>query len=67
MPYPEVVTFASDLHREAVRTGAARAEAFATTVWGEALLFMGDTEAAANHLGSAVEQHRRVGVLCGER
>ena len=66
VPYPEVVTFASDLHREAVRTGAARAEAFATTVWGEALLFMGDTEAAANHLGSAVEQHRRVGVLCGE-
>lgn len=66
VPYAELVTFASDLHREAVRTGAARAEAFATTVMGEALLLMGDTEAAASHLASAVGQHRRVGVLCGE-
>lgn len=66
VPYPEIVRFAHALQGEAARAGASRAEAFATTVLGEALLLMGDTAAAASHLRSAVGQHQRVGVLCGE-
>jgi len=66
VPYPDVVIFAQELLREATRVGATRAEAFATTVLGEAMLLMGDTEEAARHLRSAAEQHRRVGVHCGE-
>jgi ATP/maltotriose-dependent transcriptional regulator MalT len=66
VPYPDVIRFASDLQRQAAAAGAPRAEAFATTLLGEAHLLMGDTAAAALHLRSAVEQHRRVGVLCGE-
>ncbi|MDQ3979458.1 MAG: AAA family ATPase, partial [Actinomycetota bacterium] len=66
VPYPEVISFASELQRQAAAAGAPRAEAFATTLLGEAHLFMGETEAATRYLRSAVEQHRRVGVLCGE-
>ncbi len=66
VPYPEVVRFATDLREQAVAARSPRAEAFATTLLGEAHLLMGDTEAAAVHLRSAVGQHRRVGVLCGE-
>jgi ATP/maltotriose-dependent transcriptional regulator MalT len=66
VPYPDVIRFASDLQRQAAAVGAPRAEAFATTLLGEAHLLMGDCEAAAAHLRSAADQHRRVGVLCGE-
>ena len=66
VPYPEVIRFAGDLQRQAAAARAPRAEAFATTVLGEAHLLMGEVEAATRHLRSAVEQHRRVGVLCGE-
>ena len=64
--YPEVVEFATDLQRQAAAAAASRAEAFATTLLGEAHLLMGETDVAIAHLRSAVEQHRRVGVLCGE-
>jgi tetratricopeptide (TPR) repeat protein len=66
VPYPEVLRFAGDLKAQAATAGAPRAEAFATTLLGEAHLLMGDAETAARHLRSAAEQHRRVGVLCGE-
>ena len=66
VPYPEVIDFAKDLQQQAVAAGSPRAGAFATTLLGEAHLLMGETEAATGHLRSAVEQHRRVGVLCGE-
>lgn len=66
VPYPEVIEFAADLQRRAAAAGAPRAEAFAQTLLGEAHLLMGDTGTAVRHLRSAVEQHRRVGVLCGE-
>jgi tetratricopeptide (TPR) repeat protein len=66
VPYPDVINFARDLQRQATAAGAPRAEAFATTLLGEAHLLMGDTETAARHLRSAVERHRRMGALCGE-
>ena len=66
VPYPEVIGFADDLKRQAAAAGAPRAEAFATTLLGEAHLLMGETETAADQLRSAADQHRRVGVLCGE-
>lgn len=66
VPYPEVVSFAEDLQRKSVDVGSPRAEAVATTLLGEAHLLMGDTEEAVGHLRKAVEQHRRVGILCGE-
>ncbi|HVE45502.1 MAG TPA: AAA family ATPase [Acidimicrobiales bacterium] len=66
VPYPEVIEFALDLQRQAAAAGSPRADAFATTLLGEAHLLMGDTGAATAHLRSAVEQHRRVGILCGE-
>ncbi|HET9444313.1 MAG TPA: AAA family ATPase, partial [Acidimicrobiales bacterium] len=65
-PYPEVVAFASDLRRRAVDAGAPRAEAFATTLLGEAHLLMGATGPAMGYLRAAVAMHRDVGVLCGE-
>jgi DNA-binding SARP family transcriptional activator len=63
--YDEVTTFARDLQRLGAAAGAPRAEAFATTLLGEANLLIGDIEAATGLLRAAVEQHRRVGVLCG--
>lgn len=65
-PYPEIVAFASDLRARAASAGAARAEAFATTLLGEAHLLMGEVPSAIEHLQSATVQHRKVGVLCGE-
>ncbi|HEX2275455.1 MAG TPA: AAA family ATPase [Acidimicrobiales bacterium] len=66
VPYAEVIEFAHDLRRQAAAASAPRAEAFATTLLGEAHLLTGHTEEAAHHLRSAAEQHRRVGVLCGQ-
>ena len=66
VPYPEIIRFAEDLRREAVAASAPRAEAFATTLLGEAHLLMGDTATATPILRSAVDHHRRVGHLCGE-
>jgi ATP/maltotriose-dependent transcriptional regulator MalT len=66
VPYPEVIGFAQDLRRQAIALGAPRAEAFATTLLGEAHLLTGDTATAIPLLRDASEQHRRVGVLCGE-
>jgi tetratricopeptide (TPR) repeat protein len=66
VPYPDVIRFARDLQRQAAAARAPRAEAFATTLLGEAHLLMGDTAEAVVHLRSAAQQHRRVGVLCGE-
>lgn len=66
VPYPEVVGFAVDLRDRATASGSPRAEAFATTMLGEAHLLMGSTDEAVRQLRSAADQHRRVGVLCGE-
>ena len=66
VPYPDVIAFARDLQSQAVAAGAPRAEAFASTLLGEAHLLMGEAGTAADYLRSAADQHRRVGVLCGE-
>jgi tetratricopeptide (TPR) repeat protein len=66
VPYADVIQFASELRRDAADSAAPRAEAFATTLLGEAHLLMGDAETAAGYLRAAAEQHQRVGVLCGE-
>ena len=66
VPYPDVIRFASDLKRRAAAGGVLRAEAFATTLLGEAELLTGNTGEAASHLRSAAEMHKRTGVLCGE-
>lgn len=66
VPYPDVVSFAGDLRERGTRMGVAHAEAFATTLLGEAQLLMGDTEAARDILQEAARLHRRVGILCGE-
>ncbi|MFP5317583.1 MAG: ATP-binding protein [Acidimicrobiia bacterium] len=66
VPYPDVLSFASDLRDRAAASGALRAEAFATTMLGEAHLLMGRTDEAVRHLRSAADQHSRVGLLCGQ-
>src|SRR5262249_39246161 len=66
VPYPDIVAWAEDLRSRAAEAGVPGAEAFATTLMGEAHLLMGDTAKAVSILRSAGEQHRRVGMLCGE-
>lgn len=65
-PYEDVIAFATDLARRAGEAGAARTEAFAATLLGEAHLLRGDVPLATGHLRAAVARHRTVGVLCGE-
>lgn len=64
-PYEDVIAFATDLARRAGEAGAARTEAFAATLLGEAHLLRGDVPVATGHLHTAVARHRTVGVLCG--
>ncbi len=60
-PYDEVVALAHDLRRQAERTGARRAVAFAVTVAGEAALLAGHLDTARRDLTEAVELHRESG------
>jgi DNA-binding winged helix-turn-helix (wHTH) protein len=57
-PYAEVVALAHGLRRDAERTGARRAVAFAVTVAGEAAFLAGDLDTARRDLLEAVELHR---------
>lgn len=65
-PYPDVIAFATDLRERAVVGRCPRAEAFATTLLGEAHLLMGDPVTATEHLDAAVGLHRVVGLQCSE-
>jgi DNA-binding SARP family transcriptional activator/tetratricopeptide (TPR) repeat protein len=65
-PYDDVIAFATDLAERAVEAGAAKTEAFAATLLGEAHLLRGDLPLATEHLRAAVARHRTVGILCGE-
>ena len=65
-PEDRLAAFAEDLHRQAVRAGARRGEAFAATVIGEAHLLAGRPDLACTHLREAVAVSRRVGAVSGE-
>ena len=65
-PADRLAAFAEDLHRQAVRAGARRGEAFAATVIGEAHLLAGRPDLACTHLREAVAVSRRVGAVSGE-
>jgi ATP/maltotriose-dependent transcriptional regulator MalT len=65
-PYVEVIDLALDLKRTAVQAGAARAEAFATTLAGEAALLSGQLDRAETLLQDAVDLHREIGATSGE-
>jgi DNA-binding SARP family transcriptional activator/tetratricopeptide (TPR) repeat protein len=65
-PYDEVIDLAVALGRTAARSGAARAEAFAAALAGEAALLAGTLDVAAEHLQHAVDLHREIGAPAGE-
>src|SRR5205823_6449207 len=66
LPYPEVLALAERIAGEAARVGAARGEAFATTLAGEALLLSGDLRGAAERLRAGARLHRALGASGGE-
>lgn len=65
-PYRDVIAFADALAAEAKRLGAARGEAFATTLRGEAKLLSGDLDAAEPDLLAGGRMHRAIGGATGE-
>lgn len=65
-PYTEVQALALSLRETARRTGVLRAEAFATTLLGEAALLAGDLPTAERQLREAVDLNRDIGANAGE-
>ena len=65
-PYTDVIAFADALGAEAVRLGALRGQAFATTLRGEAKFLSGDLSAAREHLREGARLHRAIGGPVGE-
>jgi DNA-binding SARP family transcriptional activator/tetratricopeptide (TPR) repeat protein len=65
-PYADVVDLARDLQATARRSGALRAEAFASALVGEATLLSGDLGLAAAELSGARDLHREIGSAAGE-
>jgi DNA-binding SARP family transcriptional activator len=65
-PYAEVITFADALVTEARRLGAARGQAFGTTLRGEAHWLAGDLQAARRDLREGARMHRAIGGAVGE-
>ena len=65
-PYAEVISVARDLQATARRSGALRADAFASALIGEAALLSGDLEQAAIELTEASDLHRDLGSAAGE-
>jgi tetratricopeptide (TPR) repeat protein len=66
MPYAEVISVARDLQTTARRSGALRADAFASAVIGEAALLSGDLELAAAELTEARDLHHDLESKAGE-
>ncbi|MBV9650799.1 MAG: AAA family ATPase [Pseudonocardiales bacterium] len=64
--YAEVIELARGLQSTARRSGALRAEAFASALIGEAALLSGDLELAAAELSQARDLHREMGSAAGE-
>ncbi|MEO7854690.1 MAG: AAA family ATPase [Rubrivivax sp.] len=65
-PYADVIAFAESLATEARRLGAARGQAFGTTLRGEAEWLSGDLAAARQHLREGARLHRSIGGAVGE-
>jgi DNA-binding SARP family transcriptional activator len=65
-PYAEVIDLACDLQATARRSGALRAEAFASALIGEAAFLSGDLGLAAVELSEARALHREIGSAAGE-
>ncbi|HEX2381501.1 MAG TPA: AAA family ATPase [Acidimicrobiales bacterium] len=65
-PYAEVISVARDLQATARRSGALRADAFASALIGEAALLSGDLDVAAVELTEASDLHRDLGSTAGE-
>jgi ATP/maltotriose-dependent transcriptional regulator MalT len=64
--YAEVIELAGGLQSTARRSGALRAEAFASALIGEAALLSGDLGLAASELSQARDLHREIGSVAGE-
>lgn len=65
-PYAEVIAFAEAIATEAKRLGAARGQAFGTTLRGEAEWLAGDLPSARQHLREGARLHRAIGGAVGE-
>jgi len=65
-PYADVIAFADALATEAKRLGAARGQAFGTTLRGEAEWLSGDLASARQHLREGARLHRAIGGAVGE-
>lgn len=65
-PYAEVIAFADAIASEGKRLGAARGQAFGTTLRGEAELLAGDLAAARRDLREGARLHRAIGGPVGE-
>ncbi|HLL10528.1 MAG TPA: hypothetical protein VK570_05685, partial [Rubrivivax sp.] len=65
-PYAEVINFADAMATEARRLGAARGQAFATTLRGEAEWLAGDVVGARQRLQEGARLHRAIGGAVGE-
>jgi DNA-binding SARP family transcriptional activator/tetratricopeptide (TPR) repeat protein len=65
-PYADVIDLARDLQTTARRSGALRAEAFASALIGEATLLSGNLGLAAAELSVARDLHHEIGSAAGE-
>lgn len=65
-PYPDVIRWADAFAKEAERLGAARGQAFATTLRGEAELLSGQLDDADRDLRRGREMHHDMGAATGE-
>lgn len=65
-PYAEVIAFADSLGAEAERLGAARGQAFAVTLRGEANLLAGRLDEAESDLVAGGRLHRAIAAPTGE-
>jgi DNA-binding SARP family transcriptional activator len=66
LPYGEIIAFAESLAEEAQRLGAARGEAFAWTLRGEAALLAGRLDEADRDFADGARLHGRIGAAAGE-
>ncbi len=66
LPNDEIIAFADGLAAEAQRLGAARGEAFAMTLRGEAEILAGHLDAAEQDFAAGAKLHGRIGAAAGE-